>query len=232
MTLRTSVIGIDGSGKSTTISKVFDELSSNYRVAKTGRPMYIGDNGNRVYVFGGFTGAMDNLHAYFDEIGSTKGIVVANAANVSLQPLFEKRIIDKFNPDILIASRDMTICPAVYITYYVKPSRKISTELRMKMFNVIRINGYPDKIVHLEVDPVEAYRRIGKRIEQERGTITERNKWRQLHENPSDLSELRKYYLEAIDIGERMGLDIRTISTKNGQEKVVDEMSKYITDDL
>lgn len=229
MTVRVSVCGIDGSGKSTSISDVVNNLSANYSVLKVGRPMYYQSGGTREYLFSRTTAAIDNLHAFFDAFQMRGGILIANAINVLLQPLLESRLIRKLNPDITIASRDMSICPAVYAPYYFHKSIWLPIKQRMEFFGAIRRGGYPNLVVYLDTDPMIANERISERIKQEEDASTERAKWRHLHENPQDLKALRETYQETLPIIQSLGVKCAIIeTTSKPREEVVSEIQRSI----
>jgi thymidylate kinase len=234
MVYRASVIGIDGAGKSTTISDTVSNLSTDYRVAKLGRPIYIEEDRNRGYMFGSTTGFIDMLHSTFDRFSSKTAVLLVNGLNVAVQQNLERRVIEQWSPDIVISSRDMTVCPSVYITYYFPSSKKISTELRIRIFESFRKLGYPDQLFYLDVDPKTADERITERMCREHDApATERAKWRHMHEDTEHLSELRKYYLEAVSIIENKGINVMSISTiGRSRREVAAEMEHSLRQSL
>jgi thymidylate kinase len=227
MVYRISVTGIDGAGKDSTISDLISSMSTSCTIAKIGRPTYIEQNGKRQYLFRNVNAFVDGTHSLFDHFSSRTGILLANGLNVCIQPSLERLLINKYNPDIVIAGRDMTLCPSVYLTYYLPSSKSLSSELRLSLFDSFRGLGYPDRIFYLDVEPKVADQRITERIEKEsKGFDTDRTKWRHMHENPHDLNGLRQYYLEAVGIIEKSGVDVVRISTTNRpRDEVVDEMN-------
>lgn len=233
MVHRTSVIGIDGAGKDTAISSVTSSLSLNNKIVKLGRPTYVEENKTRTYLFENTLGLFDRMHSTFDGFKLKAGVLLINSVSVSLLSGMERGIIDKYSPDIIVSGRDITICPTVYVTYYFPPSRKISTELRLRMFSSLRKLGYPDEIVYLDVNPELAESRITKRIAAGEFGNDRASKWRHMHENSNDLSELRKYYLEAIDILSNNGIRIFTVDTNNiSKSEVAKRIERIIVNDL
>ncbi len=230
MTFRVSVSGIDGSGKSTSISDLVSKLSKEFCVAKVGRPVYIEKNRERKYLYEGLINTLDKVHEFMDKNKSKTGVLMASCLNVLVQPSLEQKIIHKYKPDIIITSRDMSLCPAVYITYYLPLSKKIPTELRLKIFNSFRILGLPDLLFYLDIEPSVATNRISKRINEEKsGLKTERAKRYHMHENSKDLSELREYYLESIKILKSKGYNVMYICTSSlKREEVVNRMAEGI----
>ncbi|MBS3087909.1 hypothetical protein J4226_04925 [Candidatus Pacearchaeota archaeon] len=234
MTYRISVIGIDGAGKSTVISKTIAKLSNEYKILKTGRPIYIEEAGKRTYFYEKTTKKIDAIHQYFDNTKFKPGISFANGLNVFIQPTLESKMITYHNPDITIASRDMTICPATYLTFYHPNSKKLTQAQRLNLFNRFRRMGYPNLITYLDINPKEAVKRIDSRIEQEQllNKATNRNKWKHLHETEDKLKEIKKHYENALEYLIKEGEKIKIIDANQSLENVIDEFAQTIIENM
>jgi len=230
MTYRISVIGIDGAGKSTVVSETIKKISNQYKILKTGRPIYIEEAGKRKYFYENTTKGIDKIHGYFDDIGIRAGISLANSINVFIQPTLESKMIRKHNPDITIASRDMTICPATYATFYHPNTKKLTQTQRLNLFNNFRKMGYPNLITYLDINPKEAVKRINKRIEEEQKfkKETDREKWKHLHETENGLRELKGYYENALEYLVNAGEKIVKINASQSFDNVVEEFRQTI----
>jgi len=106
--------------------------------------------------------------------------------------------------------------------------------LRLRIFNSLRRMGYPDQLFYMDVEPKTADLRIRERMEGESaGFAPEKAKFRQMHENPENLSELRKYYLEGVAILERHGVNVvRIPTTGRPHSEVTSEIQAKIEDRL
>jgi thymidylate kinase len=231
MTYKVSVTGIDGSGKSTSIAKVVDNISKEYLTAKIGRPTYVnGPNMNqKQYLFTNLNNTIDKAHSLADNIESK--LLVASVSSLSRFAIthIENGVFSKFNPEVTIYSRDKIVDPAVYSTFYFPFTKKWSAEIRINIAKNIQFNTKPsDTIIYLDIDPKIAVERIEKRIEEEKTKSSDRNKWKHMHENVENLSSLRHFYEEALShMEKKFNTEVITINVDNN---TLNEVSSKIED--
>lgn len=220
MAYRVALTGIDRSGKSTVAAALVDRLAPQYSILKVGRPCYMQDYEDKAIYFERCNRLFDAAHSHFDSGYSRFGMLVVNAGSVMFRPTMENRMTKKFSPDLVLADRDMTLCPSTYLTYYFRGSRIIPAPIRVGFFSRINRSGHPDKIFYLDTDPEVADARITERMEMEKaGEEVIRRKWRHMHETTEDLARLREHYLEAVAVLRRDGIDITVVQT-TGRPKI------------
>ncbi|MGV8086679.1 MAG: hypothetical protein ACP5N1_03540 [Candidatus Woesearchaeota archaeon] len=236
MVYKVSITGIDGSGKSTSISKLVDLLSPQYLTAKIGRPTYISgpkDPQNREYLFTNLNKRIDGLHTFADNLENKLGVASVNIFNAFIWSLINRKVFSEYNPEIAIYGRDRIVDPAVYSTYYFPFTKKWSSEVRLNIARTISRAKSSDTLIYMDVNPQIAVERIEKRIEEEKKKSgIDRKKWRHMHENLQDLTNLKHYFTEALDyLYGHSEMDIHTIKVddKNLQQ-VADEMKQIILD--
>ncbi len=226
------VAGIDGSGKSTTISDLVDRLSSNYVVAHSGRPSYVdGPSMNqRNYLFENSISSIDKMHEIGDELKSKSAIALANIVNVALWRRRHEKIIKHYNPDIIFSGRHRTIDSAVYSTYYFPLAAELPHSMRTSIAEGITKTGQPDLFVYLDISPETAVKRIESRIEKEnKKTGVVRPKWKHMHENVEDLKYLKKDYERILNRCKKLGWNIHTINVEESpQNEVADRIEELI----
>lgn len=204
MTRKFSITGIDGSGKSSAISGVVQELGNKYKIAKIGRPSYVagkGISGGIKYVYRNFEKNIDEMHEFFDRTNSKIAVASVNALYGFIWPAISRNIIEKYEPEIAIYGRDMIIDPAVYSTFYFPLSEKINSKKRLKIAKIIINPEMADCIIYYDIDPSVAIERIEKRIIDENiWQSSVRKKWRHMHENKKDLGKLREQYENTLEV--------------------------------
>jgi thymidylate kinase len=219
--LEVTLIGIDGSGKSTTISDLADSLSQEYIVAHSGRPAYICQpNQKRKYLYEKSIKFIDGFHGFMDELNSKTGIAIANGINVIAWKNRHEGIIKDFNPEVIFAGRHRTIDSAVYSSYYLPFMNLIKDIPRFEFIEKITKTGQPDLLIYLQISPETAVARIDKRIEKEKAiSKVKRKKWKHMHENVKDLGMLKEKFEVILDYycpkgGSLITLDVEKISQK------------------
>lgn len=234
MAYRVSVTGIDGSGKSTVISEVVNELFEDYLIAKIGRPTYISGKdipSGRKYLFESLNKKVDAMHKFADNLEKRLAVAWVNTFNSFVNSFINKQVLKKFNPEIVIYSRDRIIDPAVYSTFYFQFTKEWSSQTRLKLAQAISRSKTSDMVIYLDVNPIIAVERIEKRIEKEKKkSNVDRKKWKHMHENVQDLTNLKNNYSNALDYFQNyLNVDIRTIDVnKKNLEKVVAEIELII----
>lgn len=236
MSLEVTVTGIDGSGKSTTISYLVDRLAKDYVVAHSGRPAYIfgPEMDQRKYLFENSINSIDKVNELGDMIESKTAVAMANIVNVLAWGRRHKKIIKEYAPDIIFSGRHRTIDSAVYSTYYFPGTSNLPHTMRTTIAEEITRTGQPDLLVYLNITPDAAVRRINDRIEKEnQETELVRPKWKHMHENPNDLEMLKKEYEKILRYYDKLGWNIQVIDVeKVSQNEVVDKVEKLIREEL
>ncbi len=234
MAYRVALAGIDGSGKSTAASFLVDRLAGDYKVLKSGRPIYTQEGDDRTYHFERANGMIDRMHSHFDRSGSRPGIVLVNGAGFVLRLNAERRMMNRFSPDIVIADRDATLCTSTYITYYAPASRHLSAQARVQVFSALGANRHPDRLFYLDIDPAVAAARINGRVDE--GYLyadRHRDKFRHMHETEEDLAGLRAHYLRGVEVLSNKGVSVTMVEvTHMTQTEVVDFVEGELRSEL
>ena len=153
---RVSVLGIDGSGKSTATHHAALQLSKEYE----GSAIQVVDSSGIVhYRDGGVTNIqfenIEQLKA--DESASRLASVGRTALFTSARRTIETLSLMKPN-SLTIGVRDpYRVDPATYLPLFIKNGGKLSPERRLSIFSKLTTAAHPAFIAHLKVDPQEAY---------------------------------------------------------------------------
>lgn len=222
--LKVAITGIDGSGKSTTLGMVVDDLKQDNRIAKaTNRPVYSVINGQKEYHYRALIGFIDRLHGLADQSRNPNLVFAVNTVHVMLQGrLIEPTLMHRVRPTLVLGARDLLVDPAVYAVCYSPPLARKNMSDRVSFLKRLTGAPYRDIIFFLTVPPEEAVARIEGRIRAENESIEpiERPKWRHMHENPQQLALLQREYSVALaEIQKRSGAEVIPINT-SGVEQV------------
>ena len=207
MSYKTSIIGIDGSGKSSTISLLDENLGKKYSVRTVKR--YTSDTtglDEDDRAFGNFMAVLDKVSLFGDRKNSKLLVKIPYALHIVLLNEHEKRAEKKYDPDIMLFERDMFIDPLVYSSFYCPFISKIDLEKRASVLRRILRMERPNDVNLIDISPETAIERIDKRCKELKaaGNITRvKNDGRHLHENPQDLPKIRDAYFRVMDYIDR-----------------------------
>jgi len=220
MAYRVAVEGIDGAGKETACRHAAKALSTGRKVAKIGRPVSIFEECREAVLYEDITNVVEGAREFSYESSIPGLSKVAEALHILTQAGIERDVLSTHSPDLLIAKRDMVLCPAVYA-----PLPDIPVNTKLQAFNAIRPGGFPEIIVYLDVEPAAADARITRRVAG--------GAFRQPHENPADLEILRGRYMEALPLVKEYGVEIIEIDTtpltaEEVGSRVTEEVAKRI----
>lgn len=199
-TIKVAVLGLDGAGKSTTVSYFTQTFYKDIFVIKTGRSIYFykKETGEKVDLFTKLLKKIDHLYEKYEKKQSRLGIIWASAFYLIAMRHMERKLIKKFKPELIISSRDITIDTMVYCDYYIPLFKFIPKFLKRFMFKLFCF--FPrqsDLVIYLQLEPAESINRIKKReIKRKIDPSVMRIKSRYRHENLQALKEISKKYDE------------------------------------
>ena len=198
--LRLAIVGIDGSGKSTSTLRVIQGLCPFRRVIKPGRPNLLGRGGTIRTILPSAGDFFESLFKKVDQtrkrllIGQTRVLFIAYLSFV------ESWMVRRFRPEVVLSSRCPILDSAVYQEFYhPNLSRRWSLEERLDI--CFAVTGLPPRTgyFYLRTPVHTAMQRILKRIEGLYPVhLTTREHWLHLHENPQVLTLLTARLEEAL----------------------------------
>ncbi len=232
--LRISIIGIDGSGKSTTTLRAIYSLGREFSVCKTGRmPFFIRE--------GSISPCLPRIGRFFEDlfkkVDATKRrgwIGLSRLFFVLFQGFLEPYMIKRYRPDLIMTTRCMVIDPAVYSDFYFPAlSRNLTTKSKLKLSQQYSRLPFRDLYFFLDTPIPMAIRRIHKRISDDHPEITYgRDYWLHLHEHEGSLQLFDQKFRDALNVARRMAsFRVIEIDTAKYDEGEVSELiSRYTVD--
>ena len=227
--VRVSITGMDGSGKSSAYRAFVESVPADLTVVRISRFCSVIENGEERIVGRRVSEALDNVHEWADSTKSRGLITAANTAWVlNSWRRQERKLTERYKPDLVLGLRDPYIDPIAYASYYnegVLGARSIEERTRL----LHRIHGAPisEGTIFLDVDPDIAVERINKRLAEEAASprTMERAKWVHLHENAADLTGIRAEYNTTLDhFAANHGVDVTVINTVDSSKEDVAQL--------
>ena len=196
---RVAITGVDGAGKSTTGRMVAEKLGQDLDLISPGpsRPVYSIIDRKKRYHFPNFVKWIDRLHGHADRARNTLAVGAVNTVNVTYAARhIEPSLIHQYHPDLILGERDFYIDPAVYATIYQPKLGKKPVAERIQFLRRLLNVPVRDLIFFLKVPADAAIVRITARMEQEQQVtgVSDRDKWRHMHEDPETLHKLQQEF--------------------------------------
>lgn len=132
--IRISIIGIDGSGKSTTTLRAIHSLNHGFSICKTGRTPFFIWKGNVSYCLPKAANFFEGLFKKVDATKKRQWIGMTRLLFVFFQGWLEPYMIKKYHPDLVMTARCMVIDSAIYSEfYYPFISQRMTIEGKLKL---------------------------------------------------------------------------------------------------
>lgn len=126
--VRISIVGIDGSGKSSVTLRAIDSLSRQFPICKTGRNPFFVWKTNITPCLSSVANFIENLFKRVDGTKKRSWIGLTRLFFVFFQGWLEPFMIRRYHPELVVTTRCMIIDPAVYSDfYYPRISKRITT---------------------------------------------------------------------------------------------------------
>jgi len=222
--LRLAVVGIDGSGKSTTTLRVLQVLCRYRTVIKPGRPNLVGDQG-RLSPYWEPAGTFFEI--LFRKVDHTRQRVLIGWTRilfVTYAAFMERWMVRRFKPEVVLTSRCPILDPAIYQeVYYPGLSRRMTLQRRMEMTRLLTRVPPRTGYFFLRTPIPVAMDRILRRIERLYPTsLMHREYWLHLHENPHALQIIAQRLDRALSLARtQYGSGIMEIDTTTRNEEEV-----------
>ncbi len=225
---RISVIGIDGSGKSTTTLRAIYSLSNQFPICKTGRNPFFIWKGNVTPCLIHIANFFENLFKKVDASKKRGWIGLSRIIFVLFQGWLEPYMVKRYHPKLVMTTRCMLIDPAIYSDfYYPKASRRMDIEKKLKIIQQIIRLPFRDLYFFLNTPISKAIERIYKRISDDHPEVTYgRDYWLHLHEHPEILQFLDQKFKETLKIAQN-GSDFNVVEI-NTAYYVEEEVAQWI----
>lgn len=232
--IRISIMGIDGSGKSTATLRAIHSLSPHFHISKTGRnPFYI-KKGDVYYCLPQTAKFFETLFKKVDATKKPQWIGLTRLLFVFFQGWLEPYMIRKYQPDLIMTTRCMVIDSAVYSDfYYPFISEKMTIEAKLKFSQQYSRLPFRDLYFFLDTPIQTAMARIYKRISEDHPEVSYgRDYWLHLHEHEGSLQLLDQKFRDTLNVAQKMAsFGIVEIDTaKYNEEKVSELISEYSMD--
>jgi len=198
--LRISVIGIDGSGKSTTTLRAIYSLSHYLPICRTGRNPFSIWKGDISHCLPKMANFFENLFRTVDATKKRQWIGLTRLLFVFFQGWLEPYMIKKYHPESVIGTRCMIIDSAIYSDfYYPWISRRMVIESKLRFAQLYSRLPFRDLYFFLDTPVQTAMERIYKRISDDHPKITYgRDYWLHLYEHEEGLRSLDQKFRETL----------------------------------
>ena len=229
--LRISIIGIDGSGKSSTTLRAIYSLSHQFPICKTGRTPFFIRNENISYCLPKTGKFFEDLFKRVDATKKRQWIGMTRILFVLFQSWLEPYMINRYHPVAVVTTRCMIIDSAIYSDfYYPWVSQKLSVEGKLRLVRRYSRLPFRDLYFFLATPIQMAMERIYKRISNDHPEISYgRDYWLHLHEHEESLKTLDRKFREALQVAQSMApVKILEIDTAmRSEEEVAELISQY-----
>jgi thymidylate kinase len=222
--VRISVIGIDGSGKSSTTLKAIHFLSQHLPICKTGRNPFSIWKGNIFPCLPKMANGFESLFKRIDATKKRQWIGLTRLVFVFFQGWLEPYMIRKYHPGLVMTTRCMIIDPAIYSDfYYPWISQRVAIESKLRFAQRYSRLPFRDLYFFLDTPVQTAMERIYKRISDDHPEVRYgRDYWLHLHEHEESLRELDRKFRKTLTIAQRIApfkvVEINT--TRHAEEEV------------
>jgi hypothetical protein len=219
MKQRALFAGIDGSGKSSSLDQLISIFEKDYCIIKVvNRDGSLIVSGEKQLVFKRF-------YRFIEWVRPLSKQYHFYSFFLALKYIYKflvVKYVERFGKcDLMMYEIDFLLHPAVYVTYHFPWTAKIPSKIRMRLFSGLFGSKEKSTILHLDIDPDEAVRRIHERGEEV-----------QAHENQSDLTALRAEFERVIVAARSDGFYIHSISANQTQSEVVAEAERVLRERL
>jgi thymidylate kinase len=229
--IRISIIGIDGSGKSTTTLRSIHSLSDQFHICKTGRTPFFIWKGKISYCLPKVALCFEDLFKRIDATKKRQWIGLTRLLFVFFQGWLEPYMIRKYHPNLVMTTRCMVIDSSIYSDfYYPLISQKLTIEGKLKLAQQYSRLPFRDLYFFLKTPIETAMGRIYRRISDDHPEITYgRDYWLHLHEHEGSLQLLDQKFRNTLNVAQRMAsFRIIEIDTaKYSEEEVSQIISEY-----
>jgi len=229
--VRISVIGIDGSGKSSTTMRSIFALSKHFSICKPGRMAFSIYQGNPNMFLPEISIFFESLFKKVDRTKKRYLIGLSRVIFVLYQNWLEPLMIRKFSPRIVLSTRCMIIDSAIYGGFYYPAFQRIPLDRRFKFISWCTKLPFRDLYFFLETPINKAIERIHRRIAQEHGDyLLTREYWLHIHENQQILTVLAQDFRQALADAQRLKcFHVFEVDTSNYDEAEVSSWISYLT---
>ncbi len=201
--MRVALVGIDGSGKTSTALKLVQRLAPRMDVCKPGRPP--------VYTSGGVMGdheaaearAMEQHLRRADRTGKRWRVALARRRYLAFVTGVERRMAERFAPDLMLTARCPRLDPAVYLDFYFpRLARALPMGPRLGLCALAARVPRRDLYCLLATPADVAMARIEKRLEDLAAAEADsgREHWLHLHEQRDVLAGLARGMEQALEL--------------------------------
>ena len=221
---RISVIGIDGSGKSSTTLKAIYSLSHYILICRIGRSPFSIWKGDISRCLPKMANFFESLFKTVDATKKRQWIGLTRLLFVFFQGWLEPHMINKYCPELVMATRCMIIDSAIYSDfYYLWICRRMTIESKLRFAQQYSRLPFRDLYFFLDTPIETAMERIYKRISGDHPKITYgRDYWLHLHEHEGALGELDQKFRKTLKVAQEIkAFKIVEIETaKHSEEQV------------
>jgi len=230
--LRVALVGIDGSGKTTTAVKLVRRLRGALSVCKPGRPPLVAADGHPDTFMAEQAAAMEQRLQRADATGSRWRVMLSRRRYLRFVTRVERLMAKRFAPQLMLLTRCPYIDPAVYARFYLpRLSRVVPLACRLRMAALL--SPVPRRLlyIHLHTPPEVAMERIEARLEQlNAGAESGREHWLHMHERLDVLRVLSDEMFNAVDMQFRHGSSnvLRVDNVAPRQDGVVELAAEQI----
>jgi thymidylate kinase len=203
--LRISVVGIDGSGKSTTTFRAIETLGKDFTICRTGRPPCIVSGEKTNLYLPRISNFFEKMFKEADVSRNSRRIILTRLLFIQFQSWLEPRMVRAFRPHIVMSPRCMVLDPAVYSQFYFPSlAHKLSISSALKLSQLYCRLPFRHLYFYLNTPVSIAMERIYKRISKEHPDVKNREYWLHLHEHEEALNRLNMRFRKTLEVAQKI----------------------------
>jgi hypothetical protein len=229
---RVAIVGIDGSGKTSTAVKLVDRLAQRMDICKPGRPPLVTRGGEQSTFMPGAAREMEQRLRRADQTGKRLRVALSRRRYVRWITGIERVMVRRFSPDLLLLARCPVVDPAVYAEFYLpRLARALPLAARLRLSGWLSRVPPRDLYFLLDTPVAVAMERIQRRLKLLSAAADGgREHWLHMHERPDVLEGLARGIRAALELeGRRTGAGVVVVDNASmRQDGVVELMAERI----
>ena len=225
---RVALVGIDGSGKTSTALKLVRRLAPQMDVCKPGRPPILTRGGAQETHRAGDARAMEQHLRRADRTGERWRVALARRRYLGFVSGVERQMARRFCPDLMLTARCPRLDPAVYLDFYFpRLARVLPMGARLRLCALAARVPPRDLYCLLDTPPDVAMARIRSRLDDLNRALEQsgREHWLHMHERQDVLEQLARGMKQALEVvSRRTGADLVVVDNSTMRQDGVVEL--------